>query len=211
MRLRYVVRWGWASCAVALAACDSAPPPMTCAPWADSAFVASRPSPFDSASLQVDGHLAAKLCYSRPSVRGRVVFGELVPYDTLWRTGANEATVLHLAQPTDIAGLVADSGDYSLYTVPNPAQWQVVLNGAAGHWGLTRDETGADGVLYTNAYTPEVRAQELGRAPITVEQIPFVEQLTASFESLSANEHRLYVDWETTRVVIPLRLLGEGD
>ncbi|MGE0159654.1 MAG: DUF2911 domain-containing protein [Gemmatimonadales bacterium] len=179
---------------------------MTCAPWYDSTIVANRPSPYDSIMLRSDTSLQAKLCYSKPLARGRVVFGGLVPYDTLWRTGANEATILHLAQPTEIAGMSVDAGDYSIYTVPNPEQWQVVVNGAAGHWGLTRDEVGADGIQYYNAYTPDIRAQEIGRAPIAVETIPFVEQLTASFETTSPTDHRLLFDWETTRIVIPLRI-----
>jgi len=182
---------------------------MTCYSWADSAFSANRPSPFDSIMLRSDTTLQAKLCYSRPFARGRTVFGGLVPYDTLWRTGANEATIFHLAQPAEIASIQVDAGDYSLYTVPSRAGWQVVVNGAAGQWGLTRDEIGADGIQYYNAYTDDIRRQEVARAPIEIEQIPFTEQLTASFESSSAVDHRLLFDWETTRVVIPFRLLPQ--
>jgi hypothetical protein len=159
--------------------------------------------------LRADTVLEAKLCYSRPSARGRLVFGGLVPYDTLWRTGANEATILHLAQPTEIAGLSVEAGDYSIYTVPSPGRWMVVVNAAAGHWGLTVDEVGADGVQYYSAYTEDVRDQEVGRAPIVTEEIPFVEQLVARFESTGGAEHRLLFDWETTRVVVPLRILND--
>jgi hypothetical protein len=158
--------------------------------------------------LHEDTVLVAKLCYSKPSARGRLVFGGLVPFDTLWRTGANEATVLHLARPAAIAGLDVEAGDYSIYTVPSPGRWTVVVNSAAGHWGLTRDEVGADGVQYYSAYTDDIRSQEVGRAPITTEEIPFVEQLSASFDR-SGEQHRLLVDWETTRVVIPIRLSGD--
>jgi len=188
------------------AACSDAPPPMTCTPWATPDQLATRPSPYDSVLLSGDSGLQAKLCYSQPSARGRVVFGGLVPYDTLWRTGANEATVLHLAQPTEIAGLEVEAGDYSLYTVPSPGRWTLVVNAAAGHWGLTRDEVGADGVQYYSAYTDEVRDQEIGRVPITTEEIPFVERLTASFEREGPSQSRLLFDWETTRIVIPLRI-----
>jgi hypothetical protein len=208
------IRFGVARCAtiaVALAAgaCGPSAEPMTCAPWGTAEQVGARPSPFDSVMLQTGAVLEAKLCYGRPSARGRLVFGGLVPFDTLWRTGANEATVLHLARPGTIAGLAVEPGDYSLYTVPSPGGWSVVVNAAAGHWGLTRDEVGADGVQYYNAYTDEVRSEEVGRAPITTEEIPFVEQLTASFQSLGRDEHRLLIDWETTRVVLPIRLTGD--
>jgi hypothetical protein len=158
--------------------------------------------------LREDTALIAKLCYSKPSARGRLVFGGLVPFDTLWRTGANEATTLHLARRAEIAGLAVEPGDYSLYTVPSPGRWTVVVNAAAGHWGLTRDEVGADGVQYYSAYTEDVRSQEVGRAPIATQDIPYVEQLTAGFESENSTEHRLHVDWETTRVVVPIRILG---
>lgn len=193
--------------ALAMAGCGPSAPPMTCTFWGTPEQVASRPSPFDSVMVRSDTVLQAKLCYSRPSVRGRVVFGELVPYDTLWRTGANEATVLHLAQPSEIAGLRVGPGDYSLYTVPSPGRWLLVVNAAAGHWGLTRDEVGANGVQFYNAYTDDIRRQEIARVPISTEEIPFVEQLTARFERVSASEHRLLFDWETTRIVIPIRFL----
>jgi hypothetical protein len=183
---------------------------MTCAPWGDPDQLAARPSPFDSVVWRSGDDLRAKLCYSRPFARGRVVFGGLVPYDTLWRTGANEATVLHLAQPTAIAGLEVEAGDYSIYTVPNAGRWTVVVNAAAGHWGLTRDEVGAGGVQFYNAYTDEIRDEEVGRRPITTEAIPFVEQLTAGFEASGPSTTRLLFDWETTRIVIPLRILPAG-
>jgi hypothetical protein len=203
---RFVVGGASAVVLLALGACGPPFPSMTCAPWGTSEQVAIRPSPFDSALVRSDTTLLAKLCYSRPSARGRTIFGELVPYDTLWRTGANEATVLHLARPGEIAGVAVEAGDYSIYTVPHPDQWRVVINAAAGQWGLTRDEVGADGVQFYNAYTDEIRRQEVARAPITIEQIPFVEQLTASFEPLGGAEYRLLFDWETTRVVVPLRI-----
>jgi len=200
-----------ASALVIVAAACNEPsiPPMTCGALPTLGTprqLAQRPSPFDSVMLGTDAVLA-KLCYSRPSARGRTVFGGLVPYDTLWRTGANEATILHLASPAEIAGLPVEVGDYTIYTVPSSDEWLVVVNAAAGHWGLTRDEYTPAGDLAPNAYTRAIRRQEVGRAPIETEQIPFTEQLTASFESSSSTEHRLLFDWETTRIVIPLRIL----
>lgn len=160
--------------------------------------------------VRTDTVLRAKLCYSRPFARDRTVFGGLVPYDTLWRTGANEPTTLHLSGPAQIAGLAVEAGDYSIYTVPSPGRWQVVVNASTSQWGLTREERGAEGNLFPNAYTEQVRAQEVGRAPITTEEVPYTDQLTARFESANDDEHLLLFDWETTRVVIPVRLLGEG-
>ena len=189
--------------AVAGWGCAEAHPPMTCAPWGDPAGVAARPSPYDSVML-VEDSLVAKLCYSRPSTRGRTIFGGLVPYDTLWRTGANEPTVIHLAEPAEIAGFPVERGEYSIYTVPSRTGWSVVLNAATDQWGLTRDEYGADGNLYPNAYVDRVRRREIGRAPMEIEEIPFTEQLTARFQMDDGRRGNLLIDWETTRLVIPL-------
>lgn len=202
------------SLAVLGTACEPSLPPMTCGTLPTLGTpeqLASRPSPFDSVMLRVDNALQAKLCYSRPYARGRTVFGELIPYDTLWRTGANEPTILHLAQPSEIAGLGVEPGAYSIYTVPSQQQWQVVVNESTSQWGLTRDEYTPRGELARNAYTDDVRRQEVGRAPIEIEPAPFTEQLTASFESTGPAEHRLLFDWETTRIVVPIRFRSSTD
>ena len=187
-------------------ACDTGAPPMTCQPWGDSAALAERPSPYDSVTFAQGHELVAKLCYSRPYARGRVVFGGLVPYDTLWRTGANEPTIIHLSRPAEIAGLRVDAGDYSLYTVPSESRWTLVVNASTSQWGLTREERGAQGNLFPNAYTDEVRAQEVGRAPIEIEPIDPVEQLTARFVGTPPDVQLLF-EWEGARIVVPIRLL----
>lgn len=185
--------------------CSGSSPPMTCEAWGSPEQLATRPSPFDSAMARVDS-VELKICYSRPSARGRVIFGGLVPYDTLWRTGANEATILHLSTDADIAGIPLDAGKYSLYTVPDPEQWTVVVNETTGQWGLTRDERGAQGNLFPNAYTEEVRARELGRRPVDVVSIPHTERLTAAFSRVEDRQVDLHIDWATTRIIIPIRL-----
>lgn len=190
-------------------ACEPSLPPMTCRTLPTLGTpeqLASRPSPFDSVMLRVDTVVQAKLCYSRPYARDRTIFGELVPYDTLWRTGANEPTILHLAQPARVAGLDVQAGAYSIYTVPSRQQWQVVVNESITQWGLTRDEYTPRGELAPNAYTDDVRRQEVGRAPIETEQVPYTDPLTARFEATGTGEHRLLFDWETTRIVVPIQL-----
>lgn len=185
-------------------ACGPGTPPMTCAPWGTPEELALRPSPYDSAMVSV-GSAEAKVCYSRPATRGRLVFGGLVPYDTLWRTGANEPTVVHVSAPAVIAGLAVQPGDYSIYTVPGLGGWSVVVNASTEQWGLTRDAVGQRGNQFTNAYTDEVRAQEVGRAPIDVRPTTFVERLTVSFGAPTGSTVELHVDWATTRLVIPIQ------
>ena len=79
-----------------------------------------RASPYDSATVAVAG-TALKVCYGRPSSRGRTMIGgEHVPYGELWRTGANEPTTIHTPIPVSIAGVDLEPGSYSLYTIPDP-------------------------------------------------------------------------------------------
>lgn len=196
---------------IAAAACGPGQVAMECTPYATPEDLAQRPSPFDSVEVTVDS-ARAKLCYSRPFARGRVVFGgELVPWDVLWRTGANEPTIIHLNRPAEIAGLTVEPGSYSIYTVPSQEQWVVVVNASTGQWGQTRDMMTPGGSMSNNAYTPEVEAEEVGRAPVATEAIDeHVEQFTARFGPPMAEGADLLFEWETTRIVVPLRFVGEG-
>jgi DUF2911 family protein len=177
---------------------------MTCAPWGDPEDLVDRPSPYDSVVATLDSS-TAKLCYSRPYARERVVFGGLVPYDTLWRTGANEPTILHLSSAAEVGGIAVDVGDYSIYTVPSLEGWILVLNASTSQWGLTREERGARGNLFPNAYTAEVRAQEVGRVPIQIEEVEYTDQLSAQLRRSDDAALDLIFDWEETRIVIPIR------
>ncbi len=155
--------------------------------------LADRPSPYDSVFVAV-GADQAKLCYGRPSARDREIFGGLVPYDTLWRTGANEATTIHLPAAAEIAGIAVEPGSYTIYTVPGEEEWTVIVNRSISQWGI---ET---------AYTPEVRAQEVARAAVPSEAIPeHVETFVITTESADANTTNLVLTWENTRVRIPVR------
>ena len=177
--------------------------PLRCAHEAGPGGAATRASPSASLELEVAGRKAL-LCYGRPSVRGREIFGGLVPYGELWRTGANEPTVIHLPFAAEIAGLPLPQGRYSLYTVPDRERWLLVVNRSTRQWGLTRPERGAKGQLFANAYTDPVRQAEVGRVPVETRRIPHVEQLTARAET-EAGTTVLLLEWETTQVRIPIR------
>jgi len=151
-----------------------------------------RASPYDSVAIEVGG-APAKVCYGRPSVRGRQIFGDLIPYDTLWRTGANEPTTLHLPFSTEVAGLPLSPGSYTLYTVPGRDMWVVILNRSTSQWGLESD------------YTPEIRAQEVGRATVPTQSTSsLVETLTISGVPTGPQSSDLVIEWENTRVSIPI-------
>ena len=179
---------------------------MDCTPYASPEQLAERPSPYDSVEVMVDS-ARIKVCYSRPYANGRVIFGGLVPWDTLWRTGANEPTIIYLSHGAEIAGMPVKRGKYSIYTVPSQTQWEVVVNASTGQWGQTRALPLSDGSIGESSYTPEVEAQEVGRAAIETRAVDFTEQFTAGFGETTRSFVELWLDWEETRVVVPVRLL----
>ncbi len=192
-----------------LSACGSPEVNMTCELPDNHAQLAERPSPFDSVSVVVDS-AGAKVCYSRPFARDRLVFGGIVPWDTLWRTGANEPTIIRLSQAAEIAGLAVEPGKYSLYTVPSEDQWVLVVNASTSQWGQTRDQPMADGGTSNNAYTAAVQAEEVGRASISTVEIEFTEQFEAVFGAPTGQSVDLFFDWENTRLVVPIRFVGDS-
>lgn len=192
-----------------LLACDAPAVSLACRPMASGTDLTGRASPYDSALVSIGTH-QAQVCYSRPSTKGRPIFGALIPFDSLWRTGANEPTILHLPFDAEIAGLQVPAGSYSLYTVPGATQWTVVLNRSTSQWGLTRDEPNGSGGMNRSSYTEAVRAEELGRAPIPIDSIEHVEQFTIRTEAGTGNTATLLLEWERTRARIPIRALGDS-
>jgi hypothetical protein len=150
---------------------------------------ATRRSPLDSVSFKVDGG-DVKICYGRPSARERVIFGELITYDEIWRTGANEPTMIHTSVPLSIAGIGVEAGSYSLYTVPGESEWQVVLNRSISQWGHER------------YYTDDVAAAEIDRAEVAAGPTDeYVEMFTIS---AAEDGGVVYLEWENTRVSVPI-------
>jgi len=98
---------------------------------------ASRPSPPQTASGKVGG-ANITINYSSPSVKGRKIFGDLVPYDKVWRAGANEATIFETDKALTIGGKQLPAGKYSLYAIPGEKEWTFVFNSETGQWGIKR-------------------------------------------------------------------------
>ncbi len=165
--------------------------PATCWIRGPANKLAERPSSLDSVAVQL-GDGTIKLCYSRPSARGRKVMGELVPFDQPWRLGANEATSITVPFPAQIAGVRVEPGTYTLYAIPGAAKWQIVVNRAVRRWGVPIDK--------------EVRAGDVGTGTVTTEALGTpVETLTLKFAPATGNATELVVEWEKTRVRIPVR------
>ena len=171
--------------------------PIACSPQPGSEPLAERASAYDSARINI-GTAVAQVCYSRPSAKGRTVFGTLIPYGRLWRTGANEPTILHLPFPATIAGTRVEPGSYSLYTVPGEDRWTIIVNRSVTQWG------------HESTYTPAVQAQEVGRAEVPVERMDsHVETFTIRSEPATGAAASLILEWERTRIRIPVARVGE--
>ena len=166
------------------------PAPLSCITMnTEKLPLATRKSPLDSLSFNV-GSSDVKVCYGRPSLRGsHMLGGSDVPYGKLWRTGANEPTMIHTSGPLVVAGIKVPAGSYSLYTVPNASEWEVIVNKSITQWGEEHN------------YTDAVKAQELGRGKVKPEALKNpVEVFT-----ITSEPGFLVLEWETTRVKIPVR------
>jgi DUF2911 family protein len=159
--------------------------------------VQGRQSPLDSLKFTV-AKSTVKLCYGRPSARGRTMIGgQGVPYGKLWRTGANEPTVIFTPVALEIARIKVEPGKYSLYTVPGEKEWEIIVNRSTSQWG------------HENSYTKEVKAQEVGRGKVPAEKLTApVETFTIAPDPASGEMQRLVLTWEKTRVAIPIQAAG---
>src|SRR5437588_12791158 len=142
--------------------------------------------PPDSAKTSVAGATLA-VRYSRPSTRRRAIFGNVVPWNQVWRTGANQATIFGPSADLGIAGTPVPAGKYSRWTLPSPGGWKLIVNKNTGQWGTD----------YNAQY-------DLARLDMGVEQLPQpVEQFTIAIEPRGKGGV-LKLEWERTRATVPL-------
>jgi hypothetical protein len=95
-----------------------------------------RPSPPATATGKING-ATITINYSSPAVKGRQIWGALVPYDKVWRAGANEATIFETDKNIKVEGKSLPAGKYSLYAIPGDKKWTIILNSQTGQWGIT--------------------------------------------------------------------------
>jgi hypothetical protein len=134
------------------------------------------------------GDLNVQVNYSQPSVKGRVIFGEVVPFDKTWRTGANEATVITFNRDVTIGGKTLAAGKYSLWTIPTEGDWSVILNSATGQWGTSYNEQ--SNVL---------------KVPATASQTSeSTELLTISFVDVDSAGVNMNLKWDKTLVQLSI-------
>jgi DUF2911 family protein len=137
---------------------------------------------------QTIGLTDVTVTYHRPGVKGRQIWGALVPYDKVWRTGANEATTVAFSDDVTINGQPLVKGTYSLHTIPNASEWTVVFNNVSNQWGSFN-------------YDP---AKDALRVKVKPEKVPFTEWLTFDFPNVSTDSGTLMLRWEN--VGIPLQI-----
>ncbi len=147
-------------------------------------------SPRDTARGTV-GNVRVLVDYGRPSKKGRAIFAAdgLVPLGQVWRTGANAATTLVTSDDLMVGTTRLPAGTYTLYSVPGPTQWQLVINKQTGQWGTVYDA-----------------ARDFARVPMTVTKVPATEQFTVSIDTTPNHAAgSLTFRWDTTEAAVMLR------
>lgn len=151
---------------------------------------APQPSPFQKIEQKV-GLTDVTLEYSRPSTKGRAIFGALVPFDAMWRTGANANTKITFSDDVEIGGKTLKAGSYAIYTKPGASSWEVYFYNDTSNWG-----------------TPEKWDDSKVAAQTTVEVYPMpmnIETFTMSFDDLKNDSVMLGILWEKTYVGVPIK------
>jgi hypothetical protein len=147
-------------------------------------------SPRDSVQVRFNGKRIL-IDYGRPSMRGRVIMGALVPYNRWWRTGANEATSFVTEADLRMGDTVVPRGAYTLYTLPSEKQWKLMVNRQTGQWGTV--------------YDPSL---DLARLPMKKKTLRSpVEKFTILLERNGQRSGVLRMRWERTEVWIPFTVL----
>ncbi len=158
-----------------------------------------RLSPKDSVEFKLND-LKLKVFYNRPFKKGRNIFGGLVPYGQVWRTGANEATMFTTNQDLRIGAYLVPKGEYTLWTVPNDSIWKVMFNTKEYKWGV--DEQ------MKPMWDPNFDLLELDIPVETLDSV--VEQFTISFDNTTDNL-KLTIVWDKTKIAVPLTIIKDSD
>jgi len=149
-----------------------------------------QPSPFQKIEQKV-GLTDVTLEYSRPSMKGRTIFGGLVPYDAMWRTGANANTKITFSDDVEIGGKTLKAGSYAIYTKPGASNWDVYFYTDTNNWG-----------------TPENWDDSKVAAQVSAQAYPMpmnIETFTMSFDDLKNDSAMLGMLWEKTYVGVPIK------
>lgn len=150
---------------------------------------------------QIIGLVKVNLDYSRPSKKGRKIFGGLVPFNKIWRTGADNSTKISFSTDVVIAGQIVNSGTYSVFSIPNQKEWDVILYSDTEIWGVPRDWS-EEKIVFSSKFS----VNQIDKA---------VETFTVSFNKLTNNDVSLNISWENTsvdiKIEVPTKSMVEKD
>lgn len=147
------------------------------------------PAPSPTQTIKQDfGLSSVELVYSRPGIKGRKVFGDLVPYGKVWRTGANSATRLKFNDDVTIGGQPLKAGEYALYTVPMENEWEIIINKGSANWGTDYKQE-------DDLFRVKVKPAKMDAA---------VESFTMQFANVKPASMELNIMWDKTAVAIPI-------
>lgn len=135
-----------------------------------------------------------EISYSRPSMRGRKIFGELVAFGNVWRTGANSATKIKFGEDVTVGGQAVKAGEYALYTIPGATEWEIILNKGVGNWG----NAGYD------------KADDVARFKIAPKALDKnVQTFTINIGHITYSTCNIELMWEKTKITIPVKANNE--
>jgi hypothetical protein len=148
----------------------------------------SRPSPAASAACDLGGGKTIKTDYSSPRMKGRKIYGDLVPFGEVWRTGANDATTFITSADVVVGGKTIPAGSYTIFTVPAADKWTLIISKKTGEWGIPY----------------KYESDELARVDMKVSKLPSpVENFTIAYDKAGSG-CTLHIDWETTRASVDI-------
>ena len=152
-------------------------------------LVVPKESPRATASQTV-GLTTISITYDRPAVNNRKIWGGLVPYDTVWRAGANENTMLEFSSPVKVGGTELPAGRYGVHTIPTPSTWTFILSKESNAWG-------------SFSYEPREDALRLTLTPVAG---PYIERLQYTFEDPTQTTVSLMLHWEKLALSVPFEV-----
>ena len=152
---------------------------------------------------QMVGLTEIEIEYSRPSMRGREVFGNLVPFGKVWRTGADNSTKISFDTDVIISGKTIQSGTYSIFSIPNKESWEIIFYSDVELWGVPRDWS-ENKIVFSSMF--DVKKLKKSNT---------VETFTISFNDLTNNDVNMCISWENTsveiKIEVPTRSMVESD
>ena len=145
-----------------------------------------KPSPAASATCDLGSGKTIKTDYSSPRMKGRKIYGELVPFGQVWRTGANEATTFVASADVVVGDKTVPAGSYTIFTVPTADKWTLIVNKKTGEWGIPY----------------KYESDELVRVDMKLSKLPSpMENFTISYDK-SGSGCTMNLSWETTKASV---------